>query len=167
MQAFVPKYIESYNNQRIERGMQLFNISLISSGIINKATNWVSTKKMGSVYEVQSNTGYHVTKTEYVDSIYENGFRESTSGRAGGGGVYVNNTPEGALAEFSKYNPSGTPNTMITVKYNSGLNVMIENPGSHIIGPLPILGDTLTFESMQLPGTFNTIIRNGSIVILK
>ena len=112
-------------------------------------------------------TGYHVTKTEYAESIAKNGFRESAAGRAGGGGVYVNNTPEGAFAEFSKYNPPGTPNTMLTVKYNAGANVMIENPGAHIKGPLPIFGDTLTFESTQLPGTYNTIVRNGSIVIQK
>lgn len=110
-------------------------------------------------------TGYHVTKPEYAESIMKKGFKESASGRAGGGGVYVNNTPKGALAEFNKYNPPGTPNTMLTVKYNSGANVMIENPGTHIKGPLPIFGDTLTFESTQLPGTYNTIVRNGSIVI--
>lgn len=118
-------------------------------------------------FEDLSSTGYHITKTEYAESIVKNGFRESASGRAGGGGVYVNNTPEGALAEFNKYNPHGTPNTMLTVKYNPGANVMIENPGAHIKGPLPIFGDTLTFESTQLPGTYNTIVRNGSIVIQK
>lgn len=36
---------------------------------------------------------------------------------------------------------------MLTVKYNPGANVIIENPGAHIKGPLPIFGDTLTFES--------------------
>jgi len=43
---------------------------------------------------------------------------------------------------------------------------MIENMGPHIKGPLPIYGDTLTFESTQLIGTFNTIVRNGSIRII-
>ncbi len=110
-------------------------------------------------------TGYHATKPEYVDSIKSNGFRESVSGRAGGGGVYVNNTPQGAIAEYSKYYPTGPTPEIIKVQYNTGVNVFIENPGNHISGPLPIFGDTITFESTQLAGTFNTIIRFGTIFI--
>ena len=111
-----------------------------------------------------STKGYHATLPENAESIKANGFRDSDSGRAGGGGVYVNNTPEGALAEFRKYYPD-SPYTMIEVQYTPGTNVMIDNPGAHINGPLPINGDTLTFPSTQAPGTFNTIVRNGSIVI--
>ena len=112
-------------------------------------------------------TGYHATRPEFVESIRTNGFRESTSGRAGGGGVYVNNTPQGALAEYAKYNPNGPPAEMIKVQYNPGANVIIENPGAHIKGPLPIYGESLSFESTQLSGTYNTIVRNGSIRIVK
>ena len=112
-------------------------------------------------------TGYHATKPEYAELIRSNGFRESASGRAGGGGVYVNNTPQGALAEYAKYNPNGPPAEMIKVQYNPGANVMIENPGPHIKGPLPIYGESLSFESTQLPGTYNTIVRNGSIRIIE
>ena len=108
-------------------------------------------------------TGYHATKPEYVESIRANGFRNSTAGRAGGSGVYVNNTPEGAIAEYSKYNPYGPIPEVLEVKYQTGVNVLIENPGNHIQGALPIFGDTLTFESTQLPGTYNTIVRNGTI----
>ena len=109
--------------------------------------------------------GYHATRPEYAESIQTNGFRESTSGRAGGGGVYVNNTPEGAIAEYRKYNPKGPEPTIFKVEYNAGTNVKIENPGSHITGPIPINGDSLTFESTQMPGTYNTIVRNGTIKI--
>jgi hypothetical protein len=30
------------------------------------------------------------------------------------------------------------------------------------VGPLPFAADTLTAPSVRLPGTFNTIIRNGT-----
>ena len=111
-------------------------------------------------------TGYHATKPEFVESITQNGFRESTSGRVGGGGVYVNNTPQGALAEYYHYNPNGPTPYTFKVGYDTGANVMIENSGAHINGPLPIFGDTLTFESLRLPGTYNTLVRNGSIRII-
>jgi RHS repeat-associated protein len=109
--------------------------------------------------------GYHATLPQYVDSIKSNGFRESVSGRAGGAGIYVNNTPEGAIAEYRKYNPNGPEPVILRVEYQAGTNVMIENPGAHIKGPLPINGDTLTFESTQMKGTYNTIVRNGSVDI--
>ena len=44
--------------------------------------------------------GYHATRPEFADSVLENGFRESQAGRLGGGGVYVNNSSEGAIAEY-------------------------------------------------------------------
>jgi len=111
-------------------------------------------------------TGYHATKPEYVQSIRSNGFRQSTAGRAGGGGIYVNNTKKGAMAEYYHYNPNGPKPEIIAVQYKTGANVLIENTGTHIKGPLPISGDTLSFESIRLPGTINTIVRNGSIKII-
>jgi RHS repeat-associated protein len=110
--------------------------------------------------------GYHATNPQYAQSITQNGFIESTTGRAGGSGVYVNNTPEGAIAEYAHYYPYGPNPTIISVEYSPQVNVMINNPGPHIQGPLSIFGDTLSFESTQLPGTYNTIIRNGSIKIV-
>lgn len=80
--------------------------------------------------------------------------------------MYVNETPEGAYAEYSYYNPEGPYPYVFEVQYEQGINVPIENSGSYITGPIPINGDTLTFESERMTGTFNTIVRNGSIVII-
>jgi len=109
--------------------------------------------------------GYHATRPEHVESIINNGFRHSTSGRAGGGGVYVNNTIRGAVAEYRHYNPNGPRPVIIEVHYRSGVNVFVENPGAHIRGSLPIVGDTLSFDSLRALRTVNTLVRNNSIVI--
>jgi len=107
-------------------------------------------------------TGFHATNPGNVQSIMANGLWESSSGRLGGGGVYVNNTSAGAIAEFAARNPGVTP-SVLQVQYTPGLNYRISPPpGGYTTGPLPLAADTLTTGSLRLPGTFNTIIRNGT-----
>lgn len=110
--------------------------------------------------------GYHATKPEYAASIKKNGFRESKSGRAGGGGVYINNTPEGAIAEYIHYNPNAPAPTVLKVQYNPGNQVKYINLGEHIYGSILPDADTIIFESIRAPGTYNILVKNGSIVLL-
>ena len=109
--------------------------------------------------------GYHATKPEFAEAILADGFRLSRSGRLGGNGIYVSNTPEGAIAEYMWYNPGGPAPTVLRVQYEVGLNYRIVPPPSrYFMGELPLAADTVTTESIRLPGTFNTLIRNGSAV---
>jgi len=110
--------------------------------------------------------GFHATKPESAKLIKQGGFRESTFGRAGGGGVYINKSKKGALAEYWHHNPNGPIPEIIRVKYTPGKIVQIYNPGKYIHSPLPIQGDTLMFESLRKSGTFNMFVRNGTIIIL-
>jgi hypothetical protein len=110
--------------------------------------------------------GYHATAPANVDSILANGLYDSAGGRLGGGGIYVNNTPEGAIAEYMSVPGRPTP-TVLQVQYTPGLNYTITPPPTgYTMGPLPLAGDTLTTGSIRLPGTFNTIIRNGSATVV-
>jgi hypothetical protein len=109
--------------------------------------------------------GYHATNPGNVDSILANGFNESQAGRLGGGGVYVNDTQEGAIAEYMAHNPGGPAPTVLQVQYNPGLNYQVSLPTvPSTTGPLRLAADTITAPSVRLPGTFNTIIRNGTAV---
>jgi hypothetical protein len=109
--------------------------------------------------------GYHATNPANVQSILDNGFYETQAGRLGGGGVYVNNTQEGAIAEYLAHNPGGPTPTVLQVQYNPGLNYNISLPTvPSTTGPLSFAADTITAPSVRLPGTLNTIIRNGSAI---
>ena len=114
----------------------------------------------------ETQIGFHATAPANVDSILANGLYDSAGGRLGGAGVYVNNTPEGAIAEYMSV-PGRPAPTVLQVQYNSGLNYTISPPpAGYTTGPLPFAADTLTSESIRLPGTFNTIIRNGSATVV-
>jgi hypothetical protein len=111
--------------------------------------------------------GYHATDPANVDSILNGGLNNSAAGRLGGEGVYVNDTQEGAIAEYMARNPNGRAPSVLQVEYNPGLNYTISPPPvGYTTGPLPFAADTLTTESVRLPGTFNTIIRNGSATVV-
>jgi hypothetical protein len=107
--------------------------------------------------------GYHATNPDNVGSILDNGFRDSQAGRLGGGGVYVNDTPEGAVAEYMAHNPEGPAPAVLQVQYDPGLNYQVSLPTApSTTGPLPLAADTITTPSVRASGTFNTIIRNGT-----
>lgn len=90
----------------------------------------------------------------------------SISGRLGGGGVYVNNTKAGAIAEYKAHNPNAPDPAVLKVKYDQGRNYKIDPPPQkYTTGEIPLNADTLTTESLRAPGTFNTIIRNGSALV--
>jgi hypothetical protein len=115
-----------------------------------------------------ASVGYHATKPEYVQSILTTGLRESKRGRLGPG-VYVADTPKGAIAEFKHYFPDLKP-AIIKVKYFRGENVDLRKYQNNTYKPTYGQGnriskrtsyDSITFQS-QRGGTANTVIRNGS-----
>ncbi len=139
--------------------------------------------------------GYHATRPDVVPLIVENGFRPGTNpGRLGSGGTYVNNTPEGALAEFFHINPNATEVTLIKVRYDSGNSAtssvspantygfdnVINNIGADVkVRPdLPDLIDyhmnfplwnidSISAPSIRAPGTINTHILNNSLQLVE
>ena len=121
----------------------------------------------------ETRIGYHATKSEYVNSIMENGLRESSKGRIGKG-VYVADTPQGAMAEFKHYYPDIEP-SIVKVKYSSGRNFDLRPYQNDAFNPSYGQGrriatkttyDSITVQSLR-GGTANTIIRNGSAVPLE
>lgn len=96
------------------------------------------------------------------------GLRPSGKGRLGKG-VYVADTPEGAIAEFKHYYPDLEP-SIIKVEYNPGRNFDLTTHQNDLFKPTYGQGrriaerttyDTISFQS-QRGGTINTVIRNGS-----
>jgi len=112
--------------------------------------------------------GYHATFPEAAASIKKTGFRPGTRpGRLGSGGVYVNNTPEGALAEFQYHHPAVVPE-IITVRYRPGIRAVTDVTPRHYVDRLPLNVDSITAPSLRLPGTKNTIIYDlNSIEVLR
>ena len=121
---------------------------------------------VASKVQAANAVGYHATKPEFASSIKKNGFRLSPGGRAGGGGVYVNNTKKGAIAEYWHYNPGGSNPMVLKVKYNPGKQMSFVNLGDHIHSSILPDADTIIFESLRMPGTFNILVKNGSIIII-
>ncbi|MFZ3591871.1 RHS repeat-associated core domain-containing protein, partial [Bacillus sp. DJP31] len=118
-------------------------------------------------------TGYHATKPEYVQSIFDNGLKPSRSGRIGSG-VYVADTPQGAIAEFKHYYPDLEP-AIVKVQYAPGKNADLRPHQNDVFTPTYGQGnrianrtsyDSITFQS-QRGGTANTVIRNGSAIPIK
>jgi len=112
--------------------------------------------------------GYHATKPEYVESIFENSFRPSKKGRLGPG-VYVSDTINGAKAEFEHNYPDIEP-AIIETEYYSGRSLDLRHYQNDSFKPTWGQGrrisertsfDTILFES-QRNGTVNTVIRNNS-----
>lgn len=106
--------------------------------------------------------GYHATYPEAAQSILKEGFRPGTKpGRLGSGGVYVNDSPAGAIAEFSHHNPGVTP-TVLKVKYNPGTNASTSVPPQNYVSSHPLSVDSISAPSIRAPGTVNTNVLNGS-----
>jgi hypothetical protein len=76
--------------------------------------------------------------------------------------LYVNDSPFGALAEFYAKNLKGPKPVILRVEYVRGLNYRLATPTHYIKGAIPVAADTLTTRSLQLPWTFNTLVRNGT-----
>jgi hypothetical protein len=104
--------------------------------------------------------GYHATYSEAAQGIRQTGFRPGTKpGRLGSGGTYVNNTPEGAVAEFAFHNPGVTPE-VLRVRYNPGVEAVTDVAPVGYVERLPLNVDSITAPSVRLPSTRNTITYN-------
>ena len=137
---------------------------MIQNTIVGVAPN--SAPQVLPAVESRTQIGFHATNPANVDSILGNGLNDSVGGRLGGGGVYVNNTSEGAIAEYMSV-PGRPAPTVLQVNYTPGLNYTISPPpAGYTTGALSLGADTLTTESLRLPGTLNTIIRNGSATVV-
>jgi hypothetical protein len=107
--------------------------------------------------------GFLAPTSEGAEGIIENGFRTGTNpGRLGSGGVYLNDTIEGAAAEFAHYNPSLNPTTL-RVQYQAGVNAStaVAPVGRRMNIPLNNI-DSISAPSVRLPGTTNTHVLNGT-----
>lgn len=112
---------------------------------------------------VESKIGYHATATKDVESIMKNGFYPGTqAGRLGSHGTYVNNTPEGAIAEFKAARPT-TEYTVLKVQYNPGINATTDIAPRFPVMEHPLNVDSISAPSIRMPGTINTNIFNGSV----
>ena len=124
----------------------------------------------GTRYSIRAakGTGYHATFPEVVPLIEQNGFRAGTApGRLGSGGTYVNNTAEGAIAEFNAHFPGVTP-SVLKVEYNPGINAATNVAPRNYVDNLPFYNvDSISAPSVRLPGTTNTNVLNGSVRIIK
>ena len=123
-----------------------------------------SASSAARVGSAETAIGYHATTAEAAESILATGFRTPTSAGRLGTGIYVNNTVEGAAAEFMFHRPGVSP-TILQVEYPVGRNLLISHPPSgYTFGNLPFTSDanTLTAPSLRATGTFNTLIRSGA-----
>lgn len=112
----------------------------------------------------QTQIGYHATKPQYAPSIRETGFRTGSSpGRLGSGGVYVNNSRAGAIAEFSYHNPGVTPE-VLKVRYQPGVNAVTDFAPRGYVNSLPLNVDSITAPSVRFPSSQNTIIFNPNTI---
>ncbi|NJM37870.1 MAG: hypothetical protein HC845_08460 [Akkermansiaceae bacterium] len=112
--------------------------------------------------------GYHATHPDVVPLIQQNGFRAGTApGRLGSGGTYVNNTAEGAIAEFAHHNPGVTP-SVLKVQYNPGINASTSVAPRNYVERLPFHNvDSISAPSVRLPGTTNTNVLNGTVRLIE
>ena len=114
--------------------------------------------KVGDV----AKSGYHATYPEAAEAILQGGFRQGTKpGRLGSGGTYVNNAPEGAIAEFAHHNPGVTPK-VLKVEYNPGTNASASVIPRNSVDQHPLNVDSISAPSIRAPGTVNTNVLNGS-----
>lgn len=106
--------------------------------------------------------GYHATSPEAAEAIMAGGFRVGTKpGRLGSGGVYVNSTPEGAIAEFAVQNPGIKPR-VLTVQYSAGENASAGVAPRNYVTEHPLNVDSISAPSVRAPGTINTNVLNGT-----
>ena len=114
------------------------------------------------IFTNEKRFGYHATTPSAAGSIKKEGFIQSSKGRLGGQGVYVNDSREGAIAEYRYHNPDGPEPDVLKVEYDSGLEYKVKAKQDEVSGGVSVKADTLTTESIRAPGTYNSIIRNNS-----
>jgi RHS repeat-associated protein len=118
--------------------------------------------KVGSIDGKRASIGYHATHPEVAGPILAEGFHAGTKpGRLGSGGVYVNSTPSGALAEFAHHNPGAKPR-ILKVEYDPGVNANAMVSPRGYSDHLPIDADSYSAPSVRAPDTVNTNVVNGS-----
>jgi hypothetical protein len=126
------------------------------------ATPHVQPKSSATMSPSGKKIGYHATHPDAVAAIQKGGFRPGTKpGRLGSGGVYVNDTVDGAIAEFSFHNPGVKP-AILEVEYDAGVNASASVPPRLYVKEHPLDLDSITAPSLRAPGTQNTNILNGS-----
>lgn len=111
--------------------------------------------------------GYHATDPDVVSLIEKNGFRNGQApGRLGANGVYVNNTPEGAIAEFTHHNPGKTP-AVLKVEYSPGVEAVTNVAPTKYVKDIPLNVDSVSAPSVRAPTTTNTNVFNNSVTIIR
>jgi len=122
----------------------------------------------GQSCNAAKSVGYHATHPDVVPMIQQNGFKAGTApGRLGSGGTYVNNTAEGAIAEFAHHNPGITP-SVLRVQYKPGINASTSVAPRNYVERLPFSNvDSISAPSVRLPGTTNTNVLNGSVRLIE
>ncbi|MEW5960983.1 MAG: hypothetical protein AB1801_24925, partial [Chloroflexota bacterium] len=111
--------------------------------------------------------GYHATDPDVVPLIEKNGFRNGQApGRLGANGVYVNNTPEGAIAEFAHHNPGKTP-AVLKVEYSPGVEAVTDVAPIKYVEDIPLNVDSVSAPSVRNPTTTNTNVFNNSVRIIE
>ena len=114
------------------------------------------------IFTNEKRIGYHATTPSAAGAIKKDGFIQSSKGRLGGQGIYVNDSREGAIAEYRYHNPDGPEPDVLKVEYEPGLEYRVKAKQGEASGGVPVKADTLTTESLRASGTYNSIIRNNS-----
>jgi hypothetical protein len=117
--------------------------------------------------KIEKRIGYHATEPDVVPLIEKNGFRNGKQpGRLGSNGVYVNNTPEGAIAEFMHHNPGKKP-AVLQVEYSPGVEAVTDIAPQHYTKEIPLNVDSVTAPSVRAPTTKNTNVFNNSVEVIQ
>ena len=158
------KILSNISNSKAARESSGFKSSSSNGDNIGSGGNNLRNGGAGNNSPNHVSVGYHATTPESADLIMKNGFRAGESpGRLGSGGTYVNNTVEGAIAEFRRTgnNANITPK-VIKVEYNKGVNAETNVPPIHYVDHHPLDVDTISAPSVRLPNSTNTNILNGT-----
>jgi hypothetical protein len=153
-----------YSSQDLNEVKKIISTSQMESDNLKKI---IQKNEFSGVVNSSKRVGYHATTPSAANSIKKGGFIPSTKGRLGGKGVYVNDSSEGAIAEYRYHNPDGPEPEILKVEYEPGLEYKVKAKQNEVSGGVPVKADTLTTESLRAPGTNNSIIRNSSERIVK
>ncbi len=124
-------------------------------------------RQAASATGASERVGYHATDSDVVALIEKSGFKNGQApGRLGANGVYVNNTAEGAIAEFTFHNPGKTP-AVLKVKYSPGVEAVTDVTPNKYIKDIPLNVDSVSAPSVRAPKTENTNVFNNSVSILE
>jgi len=128
---------------------------------------WGWVDPLGLCGDKTTRLGYHATDPAVVLLIEQNGFRNGQApGRLGANGVYVNNSPEGAIAEFTHHNPGKQP-AVLQVKYSPGVEAVANAAPTQYVRDISLNVDSVTAPSVRAPQTINTNVFNDSVSVIK